>query len=423
MTESTTPLSSPKTSESAPKISSNKSTTKKTVQKKASSQQLSSNASVNKVSKLAVFALLLAVAAPAGHYYWQQLQDQKLSQNLTQKINAENDAALTRYQQQVQQALIKQQQNFDQELQQVIATIKSTSQAKIAELDANVAQLKQNINQRQSSDWLLHEAEYLIRIAARTLWLEHDTHAAIGLLNDANKRLAELNDPTFLSVREVILQDIKSLELMPTLQTDEVVLTLMAMNKQVAQLPLAIVDLGSENSKENDLTLSNDISDWQHNLAKTWQKFFNDFIRIRSRTGNVEPLISPKQQSNLKQNLSLKIQLALWAATERKGDIYQKSLTEIQQWLNEFFDMNASSNQQFIKTLQDLQQKQIAYNYSNELSALKAIRVKMANTKGSSAIEPKQTTDKSKQSSPDKKSEAEQAPTKQKNQEKSEGKA
>ena len=86
MTESTTPLSSPKTSESAPKISSNKSTTKKTVQKKASSQQLSSNASVNKVSKLAVFALLLAVAAPAGHYYWQQLQDQKLSQNLTQKI-------------------------------------------------------------------------------------------------------------------------------------------------------------------------------------------------------------------------------------------------------------------------------------------------------------------------------------------------
>ena len=249
-------------------------------------------------------------------------------------------------------------------------------------------------------DIFLHEAEYLIRIAARTLWLEHDTHAAIGLLKDADNRLAELNDPAFLPVREVIHQDIKALELMPTLQTDEIVLTLMALSKQVAQLPLAIVALGKEQDEEDNLALSNDINDWQSNLAKTWQKFFNSFIRVRARAGSVEPLMSPEQQVYLKQNLTLKVQLALWAASERKGDIYQKSLEDIQQWLNEFFEMSDSVNQHFVDTLTDLQQKQVDYNYPNELGALTAIRATLRNQQLKLPASPVQNTDEAEQIKP-----------------------
>jgi len=371
MTESKTPLSSEETSESDAKVSSNKSTIKASTPKKSDIKKTPSS---NKISKLAMLAVLIAVAAPAGHYYWQQLQNQTITQTLTNKISEENRITLTNYQTQMQQALTEQQQRFDQQLQQVVTKINKTSQTKIAELDTSVAQLEQSIKQRQPSDWLLHEAEYLIRIAARTLWLEHDTGAAIGLLKDADARLIQLNDPKFLPVREVIHQDIKSLELLPKLQTDEIVLTLMAMSKQINQLPLAIEDLGNGNAKKESLELSNDINDWQTNLAKTWQKFLDDFIRVRQRAGTVEPLMSPDQQAHLKQNLSLKIQLALWAASERKGDIYQKSLEDIQQWLNEFFDMKNVANQHFVKTLHDLTLKQVNYDYPSELAALTAIR-------------------------------------------------
>lgn len=397
MTESTTPptkpLNSPKTDESATNASENKGATKKVATKKVVHQKPPASTSSSKISKLAIFAVLVALATPAAHYYWQQLQNQQLTQTLAKQISDENNAALGRYQSQMQQALTKQQQNFNQQLQQVITKINSTSQAKITELDTSVTQLEQSIKQRQPSDWLLHEAEYLIRIATRTLWLEHDTKAAIGLLKDADTRLTELNNPAFLPVREVIHQDIESLVLMPTLQTDEIVLTLMTMGKQIAQLPLAIVDLANENDNKADLALTNDISDWQTNLAKTWQKFFNDFIRIRKRTGSVDPLMSPEQQTHLKQNLSLKIQLALWAASERKGDIYQKSLAEIQQWLNEYFDMSDKANQHFINTLQDLEKKQVNYNYPKELSALKAIRVTIRNEQNNVAISVTKTTD------------------------------
>ncbi|MDX2369413.1 MAG: uroporphyrinogen-III C-methyltransferase, partial [Colwellia sp.] len=244
----------------------------------------------------------------------------------------------------------------------------------------------------QPSDWILHEAEYLIRIAARTLWLENDTTAAIGLLKNADARLATLNDPTFLPVRELVHQDIKSLELMPTLQTDEVVLTLMAMNKQISMLPLAMVDIGIETNKSTN-ELSNDINDWKTNLTKTWKKFLDDFIRVRQRTGMIEPLVSPEQQQHLKQNLNLKIQLALWAASERKGDIYQKALTDMQRWFTEFFDLEEASNQHFLQALTDLQTKRISYDYPSELTSLAAVRIAIRNQTATLVALPTKTAD------------------------------
>lgn len=378
MTESTTP-STPNKAEPEKKntatatVSSDKSATEKPSSKKQETSTPSINSS-NKVSKIAIFAVLIAIAAPAGHYYWQQLQNQTLAQTLSSKLSEENNTALNRYQSQLQLALTKQQQMFDSQLQQVVAQTQAASESKITKLSAAVETLEQRIKLRQPSDWLLHEAEYLIRVAARTLWLEHDTRAAIGLLNDANARLTELNDPAFLPVQEVIYQDIKTLELLPQLHTEEVVLALMAMNKQVNQLTLSMVDLTQEDNDSSDLALSGDISDWQSNLAKTWQKFLNDFIRIRARTGSIEPLMSPAQQENLKQNLSLKIQLALWAASERKSELYQKALSDIQQWLNDYFDMTNSTNQRFADALVELSKKQISYDYPSELNALSEIR-------------------------------------------------
>ena len=350
-----------------PKIS-----TKKTVDSKK-----------NKVSKLALVAIVIALGSTAGHYFWQQQQSNILTLKLSEQIDDKNTATSNQYQAQIKQALINQQKTFTNQLQQLSTQvndsnqISDSNQAEMAKLSTAVSQLERKVKQSRPSDWLLHEAEYLIRIAARTLWLEHDTTAAIGLLKNADARLADLNDPAFLPVRELVYLDIKSLELMPTLQTDEIVLTLMAMNKQVAMLPLAMVDVGAETDTNHEL--SSDLNDWQANLTKTWEKFLDDFIRVRQRTGLIEPLISPEQQQHLKQNLNLKIQLALWAASERKGDIYQKTLTDIKQWLTEFFDLEEVTNQHFLTSLTTLQTQRVSYDYPSELSSLNAIRTALEN--------------------------------------------
>ena len=338
----------------------------------------------SKVSKLAIVAIVIALGSTAVHYFWQQQQSQLLTAQLSNKIESKSNASSNQYQSQMQQALNTQQRTFSSQLQLISDQLNDTSTAKIVELKEMVEELERKVKQRQPSDWLLHEAEYLVGVAARTLLLEHDTTAAIGLLKNADARLADLNDPTFLPARKLVHEDIKSLELMPVLQTDEVVLTLMAMNNQIAMLPLAMVEVGVDENINQEL--SDDINDWQANLTKTWQTFLNDFIRVRQRTGMVEPLVTPQQQQNLKQNIKLKIQLALWAASERKTDIYQKSLADIKLWFTEFFDVEEAKNKRFLAALTDLQTQRVSFDYPSELKSLMAIRTAINNYEAAAPI-------------------------------------
>jgi uroporphyrin-3 C-methyltransferase len=339
----------------------------------------------NKTATIAIALAAVSIFSSIGHYVWQQ---QKNSAQLF-SIKQENQQAIQQSQEQLKNTLTTE---FTRQLQQQLqARNKSQQSAQKAHLDsdtqitllmAQVSQLEQQVSQRDPSDWLVHEAEYLIRIAARTMWLERDTQAAISLLRDADNRLKELDQPKFLPVRALINEDIETLALMPRLNNQEAVLTLMALNKQIPTLLLSGVNLTEAlDGPKEDFVLSDDVNDWQENLAKTWQKFLNDFITVRRREGMVEPLMTPDQQQHLKQNLSLKIQLVQWAASEQKAEIYQQTLLDIQQWLNEFFDMDLTVNKKFYQTIEQLKKQTIYYDYPSELRSATAIKRLLDNTK------------------------------------------
>ena len=210
---------------------SGQSTSKESLSKKnanktsTNTKQLSAQKS--KRSKTAILSLFLTLTAIAGivaGYFLLQQQHSKSMLALEQK----NMVQLNQFQQQLSQALAKQKNQLTHQLKQVATQVQSTNQVnnasheKVLELVKQTEKLEQSIQQRQPSDWLIHEAEYLIRIAARTLWLEQDTRAPLGLLKEADARLKELNDPRFLSVRALIHQDRQSLAQMPTLNTDDI---------------------------------------------------------------------------------------------------------------------------------------------------------------------------------------------------------
>jgi uroporphyrin-3 C-methyltransferase len=339
-----------------------------------------------KLSKTAVVSLIIALAASVGVgglYYWdmqQQAQSKAELLQQTQQILATSEQktqqSLASSEQKVKQLFAQQQTMFSQRLNREIATITTDSQVKITQLENAVERLSQN----QPSDWLLHEAEYLIRIATRTMWLEQDTRAAIGLLKDADMRLKELKDPQFLPIRQLIRQDIAQLTLIPVVDNEDTVMTLMAMSQQLANLPLAMVKIPDNDNKSSDFTLSESTNDWRENLAKTWQKILADFITVRRSSGNVKPLMSPQHQQNLIENLSLKLQLAQWAVTEKKQKIYNQTLNDIQLWLTEYFDMQKVENQSFYQAIQKLKGKIITYDYPSTLLSLKAMSKVLAET-------------------------------------------
>jgi uroporphyrin-3 C-methyltransferase len=349
----------------------------KTSEKKAK-PSVTNDTKVNKqkLSKTAVVSLIIALATSVGVgglYYWDMQQQ---TQQILATSEQKTQQSLASSKQKVKQLFAQQQTMFSQRLNREIATITTDSQVKITQLEKAVERLSQN----QPSDWLLHEAEYLIRIATRTMWLEQDTRAAIGLLKDADMRLKELKDPQFLPIRQLIRQDIAQLTLIPVVDNEDTVMTLMAMSQQLANLPLAMVKIPDNDNKSSDFTLSESTNDWRENLAKTWQKILADFITVRRSSGNVKPLMSPQHQQNLIENLSLKLQLAQWAVTEKKQKIYNQTLNDIQLWLTEYFDMQKVENQSFYQAIQKLKGKIITYDYPSTLLSLKAMSKVLAET-------------------------------------------
>lgn len=365
---------------------SNTKATSKATQQNSGSVSKGQKGKISKIAVLALIIALLALAAVVGHYFWLEQKNDQEAQQLTYQLSNTLSKQLQQSQAQVSKQLAAQEQQSNSQLQTIETSIQRNTAQSLAALQQQLTQFEQKVaslGQKQPSDWLVQEAEYLIRIATRSLWLEKNTPSAISLLNDADLRIQELNDPQFLTLRQVIQQDIAKLQSLPKLATDDAILKLMALEQQTKQLPLALIDIPDTNNNDNDssLELSDSAIDWRENLAKTWRKFINEFFTITRRHGDVEPLMSPQFQQNLRENLSLKLQTAIWAASKAKSDIYLQALSDIQRWLNAYFDMTQTVNSNFSQTIESLKAATISVDYPNSLAALNAIRQLMLENK------------------------------------------
>ncbi|MDF5281328.1 heme biosynthesis operon protein HemX, partial [Vibrio parahaemolyticus] len=171
------------------------------------------------------------------------------------------------------------------------------------------------------NDWLLAEADYLVKLAGRKLFLEHDVESATQLMESADQRIAALNDPSLVKLRKAMANDITKLRTIPLIDRDGLVLRLTALQQQVDKLPLANALLPEAEAVENT-EVSEDIANWQDNLMTSLKDFSENFITFRTRDGNVIPLLSPEQHFYLKENIKAKLETAIKAVYQEQGEIY-----------------------------------------------------------------------------------------------------
>lgn len=326
-----------------------------------------SSQSKTPISKTAVLALLLSLTATAGvvgHYFWQEkLAEQRSEQN---KVSQQESlqAIAGKSEQQVKQAVTHLQQSVQTSMNDLVEVQKQQADY--------VDQQLSSISLVQSKDWYAQEAAYLIRVAVRSLWLEQDARTAIALLRDADAKLSDLKKPEYLPVRQAIREDIAALSAASLPQTDEVLLSLITLNRQVSDLPLAYVDreIPTQESRE----LSEDIADWKENLKKSWDQFVDDYFTLRPINAEVKPLLTPQYQQHLRQNLSLKLQQAQWAVTQQNEVLYRENLVDISNWLNEYFDETSQINTNFINEIDRLKTSNIRFTFDQQLTSVDAIK-------------------------------------------------
>lgn len=338
-----------------------------------------------------VIILFLIVLGMAGAGYWYYMQQQSASANsaTTQQSNATKLNAIERERADIL-ATLQDVARTNQTLQSTVDELKTQNEQLSLQAESTLQQLN-NMEGRRPADWLIAEADYLVRMAGRKLWLENDVRTATLLLVNADKRLKSLADPSVLPVRASLAEDIQTLQQLNPVSQSSVALALTGMMAQIDKLPLDTFEKPEDASAE-DTTLSESADDWQDNLAKVWRSLVNDFLTVKTIEGPIEPVLSLEAQFLAKEQLRLQLMHAQTAALQGDAGLYNQSLQYAQTLIIEKYDTEKSQVTGFVQALQNLIATDISRPIPTELASQKPLerlldsRVKQVFGQGASAL-------------------------------------
>ncbi|EGR1702918.1 TPA: uroporphyrinogen-III C-methyltransferase [Vibrio cholerae] len=312
--------------------------------------------------KLASVALLLVLALGAGFAYVHQQQKSEFNNQL-QAVRAELKQTRDALNAQLEQTVSKATSQAS-EITHRAETVLEQQQKSIESLQLAVADIKG----RRPNDWLLAEADYLVKLAGRKLFLEHDVETATQLMESADQRIAALNDPSLTPLRKAMANDITTLKNIPLIDRDGLVLRLISLQHQIDSLPLANAILPADQPQTSQ-AVSENIDDWQTNLKNSLKAFADNFITFRSRDGNVIPLLSPTQHFYLRENLQAKLETAIKGVYTEQQTLYRTALDTAAQWSTSFFNPDDKAVQSFNAALAQLAEQQVQVEYPVKLQA------------------------------------------------------
>lgn len=316
--------------------------------------------SEQKRSGLIGSAIAIIIAIGGGIYYFTQQNNAKL-------VNENNELK------QQLSDLAEQQKADRQRLDSLIASqsaIKSHANEYEEQLNRRMQELQAHVNALSSSDvknWLLAQADFMVKMAGRKLWNDHDPVTAAVLLKSADSSLAEMNDPSLLDIRKAINNDIASLAAINQVDYDGIILRLNQLSNEVDNLRLD--DINSGDAKADDGQVSGDIADWQDNLARSWKSFTSDFITVRARDGSEAPLLAPNQDIYLRENIRSQLLIAAQAVPRYQEETYKQSLEQVSTWVRAYFDVDAPATKAFLTEVDDLINQPIAAEMPDALES------------------------------------------------------
>lgn len=311
--------------------------------------------------------LLVCALVAGGYWLWQNwlVSQSETSSRLVQEIeqlksqNAEyqlNSAELSR-----QNSSLKEQvDSVTNDLEQ------TTAQAVVNNQRLN------DVSGRRPSDWLLAEADYLVAMAGRKLWLERDVRTAVLMLESADSRLQDTQDPSLLPVRQLIANDIQSLQQINDVSLSSVALALSAMSNQVTELPLALPKLPEIRQQQNEI--SDSVSDGWANIKKQWDFFVDGLIKYQPRSTPIRPMLDAQQQWLAREQLRLALMQAQSAALAENPNLYLQSLQRGIEILVSHFDLQVTSVEKFADSLQNLSQTKVERTFPAQLESAQPLK-------------------------------------------------
>ena len=323
---------------------------------------------------LSLLAILIALGVGGAGYYFGQQQVDEFQQKLTAleaQINNKTVVSAPAQDVKFDTTQLAQLESANKAMQDKIAQVEELINAKSHELvglQSQINKVSAQANAQQPTDWLFSEADFLLNNALRKLVLDNDVDTAVSLLKLADETLAKVNNSQSAAIRSAINQDLKQLLSVAGVDQNAVMQKLSQLANTVDELPVLDVNFGDD---QNATKLSDSLSDWAENAEKSATSFLNHFIRISPKHGaDRKELLAPNQDIYLRENIRLRLQLAIMAVPRQQNELYKQSLEAVASWIRSYFDTNAEVTQSFLKSVDELSELSIYVDVPSQLQSL-----------------------------------------------------
>ncbi len=323
---------------------------------------------------LSLLAILIALGVGGAGYYFGQQKVDEFQQKLTAleaQINNKTVVSAPAQDVKFDTTQLAQLESANKATQNKIAQVEELINAKSHELvglQSQINKVSAQANAQQPTDWLFSEADFLLNNALRKLVLDNDVDTAVSLLKLADETLAKVNNSQSAAIRSAINQDLKQLLSVAGVDQNAVMQKLSQLANTVDELPVLDVNFGDD---QNSTKLSDSLSDWAENAEKSATSFLNHFIRISPKhSADRKELLAPNQDIYLRENIRLRLQLAIMAVPRQQNELYKQSLEAVASWIRSYFDTNAEVTQSFLKSVDELSEVSIYVDVPSQLQSL-----------------------------------------------------
>ena len=323
---------------------------------------------------LSLLAILIALGVGGAGYYFGQQKVDEFQQKLTAleaQINNKTVVSAPTQDVKFDTTQLAQLESANKATQNKIAQVEELINAKSHELvglQSQINKVSAQANAQQPTDWLFSEADFLLNNALRKLVLDNDVDTSVSLLKLADETLAKVNNSQSAAIRSAINQDLKQLLSVTGVDQNAVMQKLSQLANTIDELPVLDVNFGDD---QNATKLSDSLSDWAENAEKSATSFLNHFIRISPKHGaDRKELLAPNQDIYLRENIRLRLQLAIMAVPRQQNELYKQSLEAVASWIRSYFDTNAEVTQNFLKSVDELSEVSIYVDVPSQLQSL-----------------------------------------------------
>jgi uncharacterized protein HemX/uroporphyrinogen-III synthase len=255
------------------------------------------------------------------------------------------------------------------------------TRGKLGQLEARVAEsqsqqlaleaLYQDLS-RNRDEWQLAEIEQMLAIASQQLQLAGNVRSALLALQLAEARLARVDRPQFLPIRQALARDIERLKSAPTLDVAATSMRIDTLAAQVDSLPLAFDERVEGAAPASQEGRGDERGFWKRLTTEVWSEL-RSLIVVRKIDKPEPPLLPPSQAYFVRENLRLRLLNARLSLLARDEAGFREDLRTAQRWIERYFDPGSK------QTLEAMNQlKQLASAISFEIppitESLEAVR-------------------------------------------------